>query len=563
MRNKRLRRALLIGSFVLIAVGVWFAPTAKAELTVELGKETTYVTAPLADDGLPNYALAILEQQQVGVTVENNGAIEFWEALGPGDLSDEEYALICGELGIEQSADPIFLTDPLGDENLARVAEWIAKHKKSRESESEIRADFDEAEQIITLLMERPWSTDDLPPLAEWLNKNQKPLDLLVKAAAKPRFYSPSPDTLLRPNVAVFDTRLSHAGFARTAVRALALRANYRTANREYAGAWDDCLACWQLGSQIAQGLTAVEQLVGIAIHTHAMNCTLVLLQSKELPLHIADKVFRQLDSLPIQLKFEKVYEFAERLAFLDFSLRHITGRFGGVSETTRKVLHRVENIDAPIDPNIPLRIANGWFDRIAEAAAIDDPAERRSTLASLDEHREALFPWFREEIRRVMKQGGLQATPLQQVSVLAGKADVVLAMTHFYSANDMRDRDQMNWMLTHTAAALSVYHCLHDEYPEALCDLVPDVLKEEWFDVYSQDSLGYSRRSDGYLLYSKYWNGVDNQGTDLSQPIVNGEWAPPSEWRKPKPGNADLVIRLPLPLLELPFQQSAKEKAE
>lgn len=554
MRNKRLYQASLDRSFFFLAACFWPAAIAVAEPTVELSKETTYITAPLASDGLPNYALAILEQQKVGVTAENNGAIEFWEAIGPGDLSKKEYAIICDELGLKHAVNRTFLTDPLGDENLARVAEWIARQNSKNKPGSPANPDPDAAKRLINLLLERPWSDDDLPPLADWLHENKEPLDLLVKATAKPRFYSPSPDTLLNPSVAFFDIRLSHASLARTASRALTLRANHRTANREFAAAWEDCLACWRLGSQIAQGLTSIEQLVGFAIHAHAMNCTLVLLNAENLPLQIADNACWQLGSLPNQLKLEKVYEFAERLAFLDFSLRHTTRRFGGVSETTRKALHKVADIDATIDPNIPLRIANDWFDRISGAAAIDDAAERRSALASLNDDLEALLPWFHEEIKRIKKQGGLQAVPLQQVSVLAGKADVALAITRFYSFNDMRDRNQTTWTLARTAAALSVYHCQHDEYPEAISDLVPDVMKEEWLDLYSQDSLTYSRRGDGYILYSKYWNGADNHGTDLSRPIVNGEWIPLSDWQAPKAMDGDIVIRLPLPPLELPF---------
>jgi len=539
---------------------VWSANSAAAEPKVELGKETTFITSPLAEDGLPNYALTILNQQQVGVTAENNGAIEFWEALGPGDLSDAEFALICDEIGVEQSANRVFLIDPLGDENLARVAKWIANQRQAGRIKNDAKADLDKAEQLIMLLLERPWSPQDLPLLAEWVNENQKPLDLLVKAAAKPRFYSPWPDILLRPDAPVFDARLSHASSARTAVRALALRANLRSANREFAGAADDCLACWRLGSLIAQGLTAIEQLAAASLHTHAMNCTLVLLQSKELPLHVADQIIHQLDSLPIRLEFEKVYEFAERLAFLDFSLRHITGRFGGVSDTTRKHLHAVANIDATIDPNIPLKIANYWYDRIAEAAAIDDPMERRHTLAKLSDEYDNLAETVIKDLKRAKERGGYSAMTVQEVSDLAGRSDIAIALTAFYSTSNARDRDEMNWTLSRVAAALAIYRCRHGKYPDSIVDLIPDIMKEESGDIYSNELLAYERRGDGYCLYSNYWDGIDNQGTDLSKPIVNGEWTSPSGWKEPKAIDGDLVIRLPLPSLELPFKPKPVE---
>ena len=38
-----------------------------------------------------------------------------------------------------------------------------------------------------------PWMSEQIPPLAEWVAANQKPLDLIVEATKRPRYFSPSP----------------------------------------------------------------------------------------------------------------------------------------------------------------------------------------------------------------------------------------------------------------------------------------------------------------------------------------------------------------------------------
>ncbi len=71
----------------------------------------------------------------------------------------------------------------------------------------------------------------------------------------------------------------------------------------------------------------------------------------------------------------------------------------------------------------------------------------------------------------------------------------------------------------------------------------------------YTGQPFVYQRRGDGYLLYSLHENGVDDGGDDAEQPIVGGEWIDDADFRQPDRDASDLVIRLPLPPLELPFQ--------
>ena len=51
-------------------------------------------------------------------------------------------------------------------------------------------------EAVIDAALEHPWTSQQMPPLAEWVEANQEPLDLIVEASRRPRYYSPSPTLL-------------------------------------------------------------------------------------------------------------------------------------------------------------------------------------------------------------------------------------------------------------------------------------------------------------------------------------------------------------------------------
>src|SRR5882724_4397934 len=69
---------------------------------VIISKETTYITAPLRPDGMPDYKRHVLEAAHQGVTPENNAAVLLWQATWPGELSPPEYPPLCNEIGLAQ-----------------------------------------------------------------------------------------------------------------------------------------------------------------------------------------------------------------------------------------------------------------------------------------------------------------------------------------------------------------------------------------------------------------------------------------------------------------------------
>lgn len=82
MRLTKKRICLLV--FVLACAGYgiwWWAEWGKTQL--EIGRETTYITGPLNDDGTVNYVAYLNARYGKGVTPENNAAVILARAIGP------------------------------------------------------------------------------------------------------------------------------------------------------------------------------------------------------------------------------------------------------------------------------------------------------------------------------------------------------------------------------------------------------------------------------------------------------------------------------------------------
>jgi hypothetical protein len=55
----------------------------KPEPKFTLGKETTYITGPLDEDGYVDYATALNERLRKGIKPEENANVLLWKAFGP------------------------------------------------------------------------------------------------------------------------------------------------------------------------------------------------------------------------------------------------------------------------------------------------------------------------------------------------------------------------------------------------------------------------------------------------------------------------------------------------
>ena len=527
-------RPIIYASLLLTVGGL---RVSQAQAPVKLGHETTRISAPLADDGLPNYSLAILEQQRAGATPENNGAILFWSYVEPSDPNDAYFYNLEEEFGVQTGLGS--LKNIFEGRSHAMLNTWLKKGNGAVHQ--------NEPDKWLDAAIERPWKESDIPPLAEWLEDHSEAIENVIDATAKPRFYSPSPNLLEKPQLAVSDLELPHGTAAMHAARILCIRANLLTASRQYTQAWRHCLACWRLGDQIAQGPTLIDQFVASAIHSLAMRATLVLLQTDDMPAKGALKILSDLDALSPSIGMANALDGMERYLLLDLALREATGRLGGPPESWEYSQAAQKVLPAKVEP--ALQHINQWFDRAVSAAKMEDPVARRKTVAGLTSELKAAS----QAIVTKAKSGEIKETDR---AALFGGLIVATSFPSIELAVNAVDEDLANLQLTRIAAALAAHRANAGKYPESLEALSPKPFASLPLDPFTGRSFVYRTIGDGYVLYSLYNNGVDDLGSDVRRSIKNGEWTMTSP---PTPSEeADLAVRLPLPPLEQTIEQGA-----
>jgi hypothetical protein len=418
-------------------------------------------------------------------------------------------------------------------------------------------AEFFDAEKFVEGYREQAgkiaWTAADCPPLAAWVDANAGPLDLLVAAAARPKFYSPPPDQLENPNASLIAMLLPCIQEMRNASRSLNVRATYRVGLGDYDKAWQDCFAVWRLGDHAIAGPTLVERLVGIAMRGVARGPTLALLERDDLPKNVAQQVFDDLNSLAPRASMADATDRGERFMFMDSTIRMLTSRFGDdedMGEYDEK-LASLQHLS--IDPNVPLRMGNEWYDRLVAAMRMTDRTARQAALRQVESDLDSIA-----QISPAQIFGNTFSR--QARSTFVGQGLVELFLPALSAAVDAEDRDAANLTLTRIAAALAIFRARTGAYPETLAELVPSILQAVPADLYSNQPPIYRRRGTGYVLYSVFQNGVDDGGQDFSGEIIDGEWVDEDDPEMLDPKQSDYVIRIPRPSWRSPLAARSED---
>ncbi len=545
---------------------------------IVVSRETTYITAPLTADGLPDYGQYLLDKSREGVTPENNAAVLLWQALWPGDLEPEHYALMADELGLDEipSGDESLQSDD-SQQNQDRILAWLGPAEvKVNEDDyyttgipKSSDLDWQRTTTVIDHARSRPWTGDEIPPLAEWVAENKAPLDLIVEASTRSRYYSPSPTLLDQSDSSLIGMLSPNLEGLRDAARALAARAMWNLGEGRPMDAWRDLLALHRLARLLCRdGATLVDQLVAIAFDGIAADATFTLLDGADLTPDQARQIQHDLAALPDLTSMAQSIDQAERLMVLDMLC---TASRDGLRELYESLMwFGDDDADAwvvqplsmtSVDWNVVLREGNRWHDRLAAAARLPNRADRNAALGQVADDLHQSCTQASEPSQWL---GALFSR--QQRGQMAGVVMLKLFLPATRASFEAQDRANTTLALERLAAALAVYRAEHGTYPEKLEDLVPDVLPTLPVDLHHAKPFIYQRDGDGYLLYSAGPNGTDDGGSSdwgvaAGRKLRDLPDDEAEKFRDQIPAGADdLSIRVPRPPLALPTQQPATE---
>jgi hypothetical protein len=566
----------VIGAAVLL-IGFFLFQLFGPSPAIVVSKETTYITGPLGPDGLPDYEQYLLERLRDGVTPENNAAVLLMRAMWPGDYPQQEQAVVAQELGLVPPPTSEVIVKLTGNQTQAAVAKWLresagvsgsipiattpAGDVTTPASETDVGAMFtdlsvfdEQANEIIDQALARPWTSEQIPPLGDWLAQNKAPIDMIFAATERPRCYFPiatllnaEPDLLLTAALAGVQT-------SRDAARALSARAMWNLGEGWLDAAWEDALAIHRLARLLAQGTTLIDQLVAIAVDGVALNVDTAILSDPRLTAPLARQVLGQLGQFEPPSNMAHAMSGIERLWGLDAVL---TIRTHGVeqlmSSTGGGGGNSIFGI-VSLDWNLVLAELNDRYDKLETAFALESRLERIAANLQFDQ----LVSGSRVNSKNLVAA----VFSRRQRSSLAADLFSALLLPALTAASAAEDRITAQLELTRVAAALAVFRAEHGGFPQQLAELTPAILNSLPTDLYSPppgQPFVYRRNADGqgYVLYSVYVNGQDDGGTHFDGSIVNGEWV-----AEPNPSNrddGDIVIRVPGRRLEISKPKSGE----
>ncbi len=492
-----------------------------------IGKETTYVTEPLDNDGYIDYARALNWRLRKGVTPDNNANVLLWKALGPhpeGATMPSEFFQLMG-----------MQAPPEKGEYFIDLRKYMKDHLKIDPEGKEAKQIYQRLDRVLY----RPWTAKEHRELASWLEANEKPLSVAIEATKRPHYFSPQvPTKTEKGSSGLIGVLLPGVQKSRWLADALAARAMLRLGQGKYDEAWQDLLACHRLGRLVGRGASVIEGLVGLAIDGLAGVGDIAFLDQTKADAKRMESCLRDLQNLPPLPDIADKVNLCERFMHLDVIMmidRQGTQwleRLSGDSPKDSNSLGEfvgdlmLEGIDW--DP--ALRNHNLWYDRMSAIARKTDRPSREKDWERINADLKS--------IKEKMDSGELAETILEGKLSAEARGKVVgdiliLLMTpavqRVRSSADRLKQVQENLCL---GFALARYHCDHGRYPKDLEELAPKYVAQIPQDLFSGKPLIYRPSEKGFLLYSVGMNGKDDGGRGYGE----------------NPPGDDLVVRIPLP---------------
>jgi hypothetical protein len=478
---------------------------------IVVARDTTFIAGPLRSDGLPDYEAFVRDQCRAGATPENNAAVPFWQAMWPTNLDRPDFEPMRKELGLKE----------IPSEKDALESTRSPTFQKRILDGLHLNVDEADIDDFVSPAITYAWTSNQFPPLAQWVEANKRPLDLLVEASRRPRYYSPSPTFLNDQHEMIVGMLLPGSQNLREAVRALGVRAMRHVGENRLDDAWNDLLAMHRFSRLVAQGPTLVEQLVAIAVAGISNDGTLALLSSDRLTPDLARRIKKDLDSLPDISRMTECIDSLERIMTLDAVVHmKLYGIFPTLEGLTDGPTHpRSWTNSISFDGNVTMRRVNRWYDRIVAIMKIRDHETRQKEFAKYETDLEAEGQRVKQPIRIFAAIFSLKSRSESIGAVLAA-----LMLPAIQAADVAQDRGRTQLQLIRLAAAIAVYRVEHHSYPAKLDDLVPGLIAELPTDVYNSKPFIYKRTDDGYLLYSVGSNGIDDRGDNSQMSRLAGE---------------------------------------
>jgi len=474
-RRRILRLAIYIVSFALVVIAGDLV-LVEVRRQIHPGYGTTRLIAPVLPDGRIDYLTAMDDMASDGITPQNNAAVLILQALGRKGLASNQ-----PENGV---------TNRLGMSPLPQNGDYFVTYDDYCTAHS-ITNTNDPAFEVPTAFPLK------LPPsAADYLKINQKPLDLIIEASGRPRFFIPFYAGYRVETVA--DVLLPHLGLIRQANQALVMRALIDLDAADFAGFRDNLLAAHRLARLISNQRTYIDRLLACHFESTACEAARTALAGGKLT---ADQIralaadYAGLSDLP---RLDPAID-NERVFGLDIMQAMAHAPYFRSGEIANSVISR-DFLPPAIVAFLPIPYEGSMrtINRMADGnlAALQQPTYAKQVDA---------LQRFYEDTRA---QAGNEI-----VSLVTPNFPIPFVSLNLTKILGSYDRARMELTLTRTAMALAQYNADHHAYPATLAELDPTYLPAVPEDIFTDHPPIYAPKGDGYTLYSVGPNMIDDGG--------------------------------------------------
>ena len=536
-RKPWLKRKRVWGIVILILLAYFCLVPSRTRIS----PETTGITEPLTADGRVDY-FAAFEKLYIDKLSppEDNGQRYIIAAFGPvvleqmaladkvpwEEMPTHEYSKnwfetrwipLCEHLYIDPYERPMFY-DSRGFFGFMRK---YKEKQKAETGEEHSEDDNNDDWKLFETLTKAPWSAEDHPIVAQWVNEYSPVLDYFGQCVRMPnyacwRWPSESLFTILLPDVQA----------SREFARSLQVRINERVGRGDLEGAWYDVMSMKHIAVHYRSEPVLVTCLVGIAIDGIANVSAQQILTHGNPTQEQLERFLQDLNDLPqpnsfsLSMTLERTAAYELLRYFKEGHGKKIYEDYIEWADDNQKQSLRMMRYLAllPIDANIAGERLTELFGEFGLRDFSDihqgsNPVLQRQYAEQMEEKLEQLqkklqntSQWSRVPLIRTRSQLLAEHIFVHHTPPLT---NVVKAF----------HRDKAHNEMLRIAIALEHYKKVNGEYPEKLDALVPTYFPMVPLDPFTgRKTITYKITPDGkhpFVLYSYGPNAKDDNGRD------------------------------------------------
>jgi hypothetical protein len=488
--------ALLSGTLCL-AQSPATEPTRINSLEITVGPDTTVFTGPLLPDGSVNYVVAINAVQSKDLQPKDNAVCELMritdpQLVTPDDL--ERRAKVLRLLG---------LGGQIGDE--VAWNDWPGFQHPIPADDPQNPGYVDRMSKAAVC----PWSSLDMPEVADWLKSNEMALDFASRASRRPRFWIP---LMADPKSGLFDLTPGITIWHHVA-NAFCVRSMLKLHQGNAPAALEDLLTVQRLGALYGQDSGPVCVLVGVGVQSMGCRSLWRLLQDSTLTVKQLRQMSADLLAIPPipcpprQVWQQCRYQFLAAVQFMASAQAREMLKTPDAKDV-QKIQKLLDDKNAPVflDWNRVLRLGNRFYDGLVKDRSSLAPAQRDAEIQAFND-------WYAqlEQVTTAANVNDESRPPKwlfpkegENRQTYSDRVGAILLMMTTPSFNRMTQTIQhsgesLQWTAK-VGVALAIYRAEHGKYPDSLDALIPAYLASLPAHA-SAFPIGYERRGEGYVV--------------------------------------------------------------